>query len=67
MAVRVRTTTYDDVVVVDVCGVLDLAGGEPLRERFSSLLRAGHTQLVADLTDVTFIDSTGLGVLVGTL
>lgn len=46
-------------------GEIDLAGAPRLREAFSDALAEGHTHLVMDLRAVTFIDSTGLGLLVG--
>jgi benzoate-CoA ligase len=38
-----------------------------LRDHLSQLVADGHYQLVLDLEDVAFLDSTGLGVLVGGL
>ena len=40
---------------------------EVMREELSSLIDAENTDLVVDLTQVSFMDSTGLGVLVGAL
>jgi anti-sigma B factor antagonist len=46
-------------------GDIDAATVDPLREELLALVEAEHPdRLVIDLTDVTFMDSTGLGVLV---
>ncbi|WP_449727642.1 STAS domain-containing protein [Cellulomonas avistercoris] len=62
--------TTEDVgarTVVHVSGEIDVASADRLRERIAVLLADGRTDLVVDLTAVTFMDSTGLGLLVGTL
>ncbi len=53
-------------IVVDLAGELDLYNAHLAREAL--LGAAGRTpeRLVVDLSEVTFIDSTGLGVLVET-
>lgn len=53
--------------VLEVAGEVDAHTATQLRSRFLELLNAGHHDLVADLQGVTFLDSTGLGVLVGVL
>ncbi|HEV7460582.1 MAG TPA: STAS domain-containing protein [Solirubrobacteraceae bacterium] len=56
----------DDRTVVIACGgELDLSTAPQLKWRLVDALEAGATAIVVDLGDVTFMDSTALGVLVG--
>jgi len=50
-----------------VAGEVDLFTSPKVKERILDLLGGGATKLVIDLEHVTFMDSTGLGVLVGAL
>jgi anti-sigma B factor antagonist len=52
---------------LDVVGEVDVYSAPELRERLSGLLSASAPSLVVNLTDVTFLDSTGLGTLVAGL
>ena len=56
--------TVDGAVVVSLVGELDLYNAHVVRERLAAATNDGGERLVVDLSDVTFIDSTGLGVLV---
>jgi anti-sigma B factor antagonist len=53
--------------VLVVSGEIDIATAPSLREKLHSLLAEGKRHLVIDLDEVTFLDSTALGVLVGVL
>ncbi len=48
-------------------GEIDLATAAQLREAVLDLIQNGSRQVVVDLRGVEFMDSTGLGVLVGAL
>jgi anti-sigma B factor antagonist len=61
-------TTRDDesgAVVAEVAGDIDMSTVAGLRNRLYELADSGQPVIV-DLERVTFMDSTGLGVLVGT-
>jgi anti-sigma B factor antagonist len=51
------------VTYVQLSGDVDLAVELELREELSELVNDGHKRVVVDLTDVSFIDSAGLAVL----
>ena len=53
--------------VVDVGGEIDVFTAPKLREHLVGVIEGGSSHLVVDLLDVSFMDSTGLGVLVGAL
>ncbi len=52
-------------VVVAVRGEVDIATAPKLREKLVELASQGAKQVVVDLDGVEFLDSTGLGVLIG--
>ena len=53
-----------DVVRVAPVGELDLATSELLEKQLHELRRAGFERVVLDLREVTFIDSSGMRVVV---
>jgi anti-sigma B factor antagonist len=50
--------------ILAVKGEVDLYTSPQLREGISDLIEEGQRKIVVDLTDVAFMDSSGLGVLV---
>ena len=52
-------------VVVIVTGEVDIATAPKLREKLVELASQGAQQVVVNLDGVEFLDSTGLGVLIG--
>jgi anti-sigma B factor antagonist len=57
----------DDHSVVDVKGEIDVYTAPKLREKLIELVSEGSYDVVVNLEGVDFLDSTGLGVLVGAL
>ena len=56
-----------DCAVVRVAGEVDVCTAPALREQIRDLAAKGTTHVIADLSRAEFIDSTGLGVLIGGL
>lgn len=67
MDLDIGTSVVDGRTVVQVVGEIDVYTAPQLRERLDAEIDAGRYDLVVDLTGVSFMDSTGLGVLVGRL
>ncbi|QGZ52627.1 anti-sigma factor antagonist [Streptomyces sp. QHH-9511] len=53
------------LAVIALSGEFDITTAPAVRARALELITAGHRDLVADLSGVTFCDSSGLGALVG--
>jgi anti-sigma B factor antagonist len=52
-------------LVVAVVGEIDLYTAPDLRLALAGAVDSGDTQIVVDLSETAFVDSTGLGVLLG--
>lgn len=56
--------TRGDLAIIAVSGEVDVVTAPTLRDRLDDQLAGGQVRVVVDLSGVTFLDSTGLGVLV---
>ena len=66
--VQFRETQTDKFTIVKVLDArLDAKVASEFRQGLVDFIRKGHMFLVLDLSDVEFIDSSGLGALVSTL
>jgi anti-sigma B factor antagonist len=67
-AMTLKEREIGDVTVLDLAGRLVLDEGDTLvRMRVNELIIANRVKIIANLHDVTYIDSCGLGVLVAKL
>ena len=71
MDLRLRTRPAPgalEVAVIEVAGELDLHSAPTLRAEAVRIVEEAQTpRIIVDLSGVTFLDSTGVGVLVGAL
>ncbi|GGJ95771.1 anti-sigma-B factor antagonist [Pilimelia anulata] len=67
MELALTTRTVGDHTVLEVGGEVDVYTAPRLREELVRLIDSGTRRIVVDLGRVDFLDSTGLGVLVGAM
>lgn len=67
MDLQLKHHSEDGLEVVEVEGEIDVYTAPRLRELLIDLVNKGNFQLVVNMEKVEFLDSTGLGVLVGGL
>lgn len=68
MNLRVETRTpREGVAVIALSGEADVYTSPRIKQEIVDLLNNGTAKLVVDLTSVEYLDSTGLGVLIGGL
>lgn len=67
MDLSLETRQENDHTVLEVGGEIDVYTAPKLRERITELVDQGNLDIIIDLEKVEFMDSTGLGVLVGGL
>ena len=61
---HIATTPGSDRYVITVSGEVDLATSPNLDSEIIAAIESGTNSVVIDLTDVSFMDSSGLGVIV---
>ena len=61
---QIATTPGSDRYLITVSGEVDLASSPDLDTAIIAAIESGSSSLVIDLTDVSFMDSSGLGVIV---
>jgi anti-sigma B factor antagonist len=64
---HMESVSAGDCAVLRVAGEIDMYTAPELRERVISLIDDGTLHVIVDLREVGFLDSTGLGALVGSL
>lgn len=67
MDLHITTSDVNGSTVVKLQGEIDVYTAPRLRDCLIRLVGEGHRKVVLDLQDVEFLDSTGLGVMVGGL
>ncbi|SDN03335.1 anti-sigma factor antagonist [Bacillus sp. OK048] len=65
MKVNIEKQQDDKVIFVTVTGEIDAYTAPKLREELLPLSEGTHKVITVNLKDVSYMDSTGLGVLVG--
>jgi anti-sigma B factor antagonist len=67
MSLKANVRRAGDVAVIDLAGRITLGeeGSGLLRSTIKGLIQSGQRHLLVNLKDVTYLDSSGLGELVG--
>ena len=67
MNLSIDRGTHQGVDVIVIIGEIDLYSASALKETVYEVLDSGASNLIMDMTALEFMDSSGLGVLVGAL
>ena len=66
MACKATVRQVGEIAVIDLSGRITLGDGSgTVRDAVKDLITKGHRQILLNLKDVSYIDSAGLGELVG--
>lgn len=67
MDLRLRVRSVEGAMVLEIGGEIDLHSAPSLKTELARLSEAPGALVALDLSEVTFLDSTGIGTLVGGL
>jgi anti-anti-sigma factor len=65
MSLTIEQISRGDVVILALGGRLSFRESDDVFDRVRALGVAGHSKVVLDLRNVSYVDSTGLGAIVG--
>lgn len=64
---KINVSELNDVTILEIEGRLDASNVNIFRDNFKNLMTNHHYQFVVDLDGVSFLDSSGIGILVASL
>src|SRR5215469_13092310 len=64
MGLEIQESVREDIVVLAPKGRLTVGESNSIREKINEVSAGGHVNVILDLTNVEYVDSTGLGTLV---
>jgi len=65
MSVKLNSRQVGDVTVLDLAGRITLGeGSSTMRDALKDVLARGHNKILLNLSEVSYIDSSGIGELV---
>jgi anti-sigma B factor antagonist len=67
ITITVRPNENQDIMIVDVVGVIDTGTTLLLDEKLSSLIRDQYYKIVVNLASVTYVSSAGWGLFISLL
>lgn len=65
MNLSITASTKNDVATIAVSGEVDVSNADSLRNEIEKVASENPQRIEVDLAQVAYIDSTGIGVLVG--
>ena len=65
MALEISSEITDEKAIIRIEGEVDVSNASELRDALDTALVDGAKEVEADFAEVAYIDSTGIGVLVG--
>ncbi len=65
MALEISSEITDAKAIIRIEGEVDVSNASELRDALDTALADGAKEVEADFAEVAYIDSTGIGVLVG--
>ena len=65
MALEISSEITDTKAIIRIEGEVDVSNASELRDALDTALADGAKEVEADFAEVAYIDSTGIGVLVG--
>ena len=65
MALEISSEITDEKAIIRIEGEVDVSNASELRDALDTTLADGAKEVEADFAEVAYIDSTGIGVLVG--
>ena len=65
MALEISSEITDTKTIIRIEGEVDVSNASELRDALDTALADGAKEVEADFAEVAYIDSTGIGVLVG--
>ena len=64
---EIKIKKESDVSILEIEGEVDVYYSSRLEEKVKNLISEGERRVIIDMTEVSYMDSSGLGVLVGSL